>query len=55
MSATCRFYGISRNCFYRWKNRYDELGENGLRDRSSRPHHSPNATTAEVAVALYAS
>ena len=38
VSATCRYYGISRQCFYKWRNRFDELGEEGLRDRSSRPH-----------------
>lgn len=34
--------------FYRWKNRFDELGPEGLRDRSSRPHNSPTATKGEV-------
>ena len=48
VSATCRYYGISRQCFYKWRNRYDEYGEVGLRDRSSRPHHSPNETDTEV-------
>ena len=48
VSATCRYYGISRNCFYKWRNRFDEFGEEGLRDRSSRPHRSPNATSGEV-------
>lgn len=48
VAGTCRYYGISRQCFYKWRNRYDELGEDGLRDRSSRPHHSPNETNAEV-------
>lgn len=48
VSATCRYYGISRQCFYKWRNRYNEYGETGLRDRSSRPHHSPNETDTEV-------
>lgn len=48
VSATCRYYGISRQCFYEWGNRFDELGDEGLRDRSSRPHHSPNETDPEV-------
>ena len=48
VAATCRCYGISRTVFYRWKNRFDELGAEGLRDRSSRPHDSPTATKAEV-------
>jgi transposase InsO family protein len=28
----------------RWASRYRELGEAGMADRSSRPHHSPNRT-----------
>src|SRR4030095_54136 len=37
VAMTCRYYGISRQCFYVWKRRYDELGEAGLVDRSHRP------------------
>ncbi|MEV4674067.1 IS481 family transposase [Actinomadura sp. NPDC049382] len=48
VSQTCRYYGISRNCFYKWQRRYQEEGIDGLRDRSSRPHHSPNATHTDV-------
>ena len=48
VAATCRYYGISRSVFYRWKNRFDEQGPEGLRDRSSRPHNSPTATKGEV-------
>ena len=48
VSLTCRYYGITRTCFYRWKRRYAQLGEPGLRDRSSRPRRSPRATSADV-------
>src|SRR6516165_10291612 len=48
VSATCRYYGISRQCFYKWLRRYEEHGEEGLRDRSSAPLNSPNATSADV-------
>ena len=48
VSQTCRYYGISRQTFYKWLRRYEEQGLEGLRDRSSKPHHSPNATSAEV-------
>lgn len=48
VAQTCRYYGISRTCFYKWRNRYQEQGPEGLRDRSSRPHNHPNATSAEV-------
>ena len=48
VAQTCRYYGITRQTFYRWLRRYEEKGLEGLRDRSRRPHHSPNATSAEV-------
>lgn len=48
VSHTCRYYGISRNTFYKWLRRYEEQGEQGLRDRSSCPRRSPRATSAEV-------
>ena len=48
VAATCRYYGISRPTFYKWRNRYEELGPEGLRDRLSCPHHSPRATKSEV-------
>lgn len=48
VAATCRYYGISRPMFYKWRERYEQFGPNGLRDRSSRPHHSPAATNGEV-------
>ena len=48
VSATCRYYGISRQCFYKWKRRYDDHGETGLCDGSSRPLRSPNATDPEI-------
>jgi transposase InsO family protein len=48
VSKTCRYYGITRQAYYKWLRRYEELGVEGLRDRSSRPHASPNATKADV-------
>jgi len=48
VAQTCRYYGISRQTFYKWLRRFEEQGLDGLRDRSSRPHRSPNATDAEV-------
>lgn len=48
VAKTCRYYGVSRTLFYKWKRRYDELGEEGLRDGSSAPLHCPHATTADV-------
>jgi len=48
VAATCRYYGISRQRFYKWSRRYEAEGLNGLRDRSKRPHHMPSATNSEV-------
>ena len=48
VSATCRYFGITRQAFYSWLRRYEELGVEGLRERSRRPRTSPNATRGEV-------
>jgi transposase-like protein len=48
VAATCRYYGISRNVFYRWKRRYEDEGLDGLKDRSSAPLHCPTVTQPEV-------
>src|SRR5438552_18261519 len=48
VAATCRYYGISRQLFYKWRRRFEDGGAEALRDRSSAPFHSPNATKAEV-------
>src|SRR5690606_22732525 len=41
--------GVSRKCAHYWLKRYDEVGEGGLHDRSSRPHRSPRRSPPEVA------
>jgi transposase len=48
VAKTCRYYGITRQAYYKWLRRYEEQGLEGLRDRSSRPHVSPNTTKGEV-------
>jgi transposase InsO family protein len=40
--------GVSRQCAHRWIARWRAEGEAGLVDRSSRPHTSPQRTTADV-------
>lgn len=37
--------GVSRKCVRYWLARYASEGEDGLADRSSRPHHSPTRTS----------
>jgi transposase InsO family protein len=48
VAKTCRYYGITRQTFYKWKRRYESEGLSGLRDRSKRPKSSPRATPTEV-------
>ncbi|HLI34319.1 MAG TPA: integrase core domain-containing protein [Terriglobia bacterium] len=49
-ALTCRYFGISRETFYRWKRRYDPENLSTLEDRSPRPHHRRRPTwTAEQA------
>ncbi|MFZ6017935.1 MAG: helix-turn-helix domain-containing protein, partial [Nitrospirota bacterium] len=48
IAKTCRYFGISRSIFYRWYERYQRYGVEGLRDRSRRPLKSPKATKEEV-------
>jgi transposase InsO family protein len=48
VAMTCRYYGISRQTYYRWYRRFEEKGIEGLRDRSTRPLTSPRATQSEV-------
>lgn len=48
MTALCRSFGISRKTGYKLRDRYLELGEEGLRDKSRRPASSPNKTNAEL-------
>jgi transposase InsO family protein len=48
VAGTCRYYGITRQAYYTWLRRYEQGGVDAPRDRSRRPHVSPNATKTEV-------
>src|SRR5512134_1624852 len=48
VARTCRYFGISRKTYYKWKRRYDEHREAGLCDRPRIPHRSPRSTPREV-------
>jgi transposase InsO family protein len=54
MTELAAQYGISRKTGYKWLERYDADGVDGLRDQSRRPHHSPQATDPELIEALLA-
>jgi len=40
--------GVSRQTLYKWLQRFQAQGFAGLEDRSSRPHHCPHHTGADV-------
>jgi transposase InsO family protein len=46
--------GVSRQCVSHWIGRYLSEGEDGLQDRSSRPHSCPTRVSAEVETAVLA-
>jgi transposase InsO family protein len=48
VAQTCRYFGISRKTYYKWKGRFGSHGEAGLSDRSRAPHRVPSATSPEV-------
>lgn len=43
-ALTCRYFGISRQTFYRWKQRYDARALSSLEGRSHRPHRRRHPT-----------
>ena len=48
VSKTCRYFGIGRASFYRWRHAYADRGEAGLANARSVPHNHPNKTSPEV-------
>jgi len=48
VSHVAKAMGVSRQCAHRWINRFNEAGNDGLEDRSSRPHSCPTQTAPEV-------
>jgi len=48
VAKTCRYYGISRTTYYKWFERLQENGADGLKSGSRRPHNSPRATARDV-------
>ena len=48
VAQTCRYFGISRKTYYKWKKRHTAYGDAGLCDRPRAPQRSPRATPSEV-------
>lgn len=47
VTAAAKYYHISRNAIYEWRNKYDGKSWKSLMDKSHRPHHHPNEHTQE--------
>jgi transposase InsO family protein len=52
--ALCRHFAISPTTGYKWLERYRTDGIDGLKDRSRRPHTSPNQTDPTIEAAVVA-
>jgi len=48
-AAICRRFGVSRKTGYKWLERYEEGGVEGLIDRSRAAHNHPQAITSAIA------
>jgi len=44
----CRYFGIGRSSFYRWRDAYLKHGEAGLKNAKSIPKNPANQTPAEI-------
>jgi transposase InsO family protein len=54
MAELCAHYGISRKTGYKWLERFEGAGRQGLRDRSRAPHRCPHRIPGEVAALICA-
>jgi transposase InsO family protein len=54
MTELAAQYGISRKTGYKWLERYEVDGVDGLHDHSRRPEHSPQATDPDLITTLLA-
>ena len=48
ISRTCRYFGIGRASFYRWKAALQRQGEAGLANRKTAPRNPANRTAPEI-------
>lgn len=52
VAKTCRYFGLGRASFCRWRRAYERDGEDGLAKAKPIPRASPNQTPLEVEVCL---
>lgn len=50
-ALTARHFGISKSCFFKWKQRHDKLGPRGLIDQPKRPKVTRQPLTSQPVVA----
>jgi transposase len=48
VAKTCRYFGIGRASFYRWKAAFQRQGEAGLANRKTAPKNPANRTAPEI-------
>ena len=48
VAKTCRYFGIGRTSFYRWRQSYEKYGEDGLINRPPIPKWHANRTPIEI-------
>ncbi len=44
----CRYFGVGRSSFYRWRDAYQKFGEAGLKNAKSIPKNPANQTPPEI-------
>jgi transposase InsO family protein len=52
LAELCREYGVTRSTGYKWLNRYEGSGPEGLQDQSRAPHAHPNETSEAMEQAI---
>lgn len=48
LAQLCRSFGVSRKTGHKWRDEYLKHGAEGLKERSRRPHSSPNRSRPEL-------
>ncbi len=48
VGKTCRYFGIGRSSFYRWRAAYEQRGEAGLINAKPIPKNPANQTPPEI-------
>lgn len=48
ISELAEMYGVSRKTVYKWVERYESVGWDGLKDQSRAPRNHPNATSPDI-------